>query len=74
MSKNVLFNLFQVIQKDKEYENILIIGGGDLRIAQYVLKTFKNVKHLVNCEIDERVTILSEKYFGFDPIIKEAQE
>lgn len=50
----------------------MIIGGGDLRIAEHVLKNFKKVKHLTNCDIDERVTIVSEKYFGFDPIIKKS--
>ena len=35
----------------------------------YILKYFDNVKHVTNCEIDKRVTELSEEHFGFDKII-----
>lgn len=58
-----------VILKEKTYENALIIGGGDLRIAAYILQEFPNVKKLTNCELDKVVTDTCEKFFPFDKII-----
>ncbi len=43
-------------------ENIVIIGGGDCGTLQQVLQ-HEYVKHVLQVEIDERVTRLSEKYF-----------
>jgi len=59
-----------VIQSDVTYENALIIGGGDLRIAMHVLKKFPNVKKLVNCELDQLVTDTCARFFPFDSIIE----
>lgn len=36
-------------------KNILIIGGGDLLIANYVLKHYPNVQKVTLCEIDKSV-------------------
>ncbi|MEM7053974.1 MAG: polyamine aminopropyltransferase [Pseudomonadota bacterium] len=43
-------------------KNVLIIGGGDCGTLQQVLQ-HKQVKSVVQCEIDEQVTRLSEQYF-----------
>ncbi len=43
-------------------ENVLIIGGGDCGTLQAVLQ-HKDVKHVQQIEIDQRVTELSEVYF-----------
>ena len=42
----------KVVTADKEYEHILIIGGGDLIIARYLLEKFPNVKKITLCDID----------------------
>lgn len=43
-------------------EDVLIIGGGDCGTLKEVLK-HRNVKHLVQVDIDEGVTRASERYF-----------
>jgi len=41
-----------VVLKDKEYENVVIIGGGDLLIASHILETYPGVKKLTMVELD----------------------
>jgi len=52
-----------VVQKDKEYEKILIIGAGDMIIPSYLLRKFK-IKKLVQCEIDKGVTDIVRDHFS----------
>jgi spermidine synthase len=52
-----------VLEKDKTYEHVIIIGGGDLPIAAHVLEKYPNVKKLTVCEIDGRVVEVTKKYF-----------
>ena len=44
-----------VLPKDRDLEQVIIIGGGDLLIATHILKNYPNVKKVTVCEIDERV-------------------
>ena len=44
-------------------ERVMIVGGGDLSIADEVLK-HKNVKEVVLVDIDDRVIALCKKHFG----------
>jgi len=57
-----------VLSKDKTYEHVIIIGGGDLPIAAHVLEKYPNVKKLTVCEIDERVVEVTKKYFEIGEI------
>jgi len=57
-----------VLEKDKEYEHVIIIGGGDLPIAAHVLEKYPGVKKLTVCEIDERVVELTKKFFQIGEI------
>lgn len=43
----------------------MIIGGGDLIIAIYILKNFPNVKKLTLVEIDKRIVEITQQYFDF---------
>jgi len=52
-----------VIKKDTEYNHVLIIGGGDILIANYLLDNFPKIKKITVCDIDERVTANVLKYF-----------
>lgn len=54
-----------VKRKDnKVYDHILIIGGGDMIIANYLLENFSDiVKSITICEIDERVIEVVKQYF-----------
>lgn len=58
-----------VISKDKSYDKVLIIGGGDLIIAAYILTNYPLVKKLVVVEIDERVVEVTKKFFSFADVI-----
>jgi len=53
-----------VIKKDTEYNHVLIIGGGDILIANYLLDNFPKIKKITVCDIDERVTVNVLKYFS----------
>jgi spermidine synthase len=46
-----------------EVERVMIVGGGDLSIADEALK-HKNVKEVVLVDIDDRVIALCKKHFG----------
>ncbi len=52
-----------VVNKEKVYEHVVIIGGGDLPIAAHILEKYENVKKLTVCEIDPRVVEVTKKYF-----------
>lgn len=53
----------EVVKYEKSYDHILIIGGGDMLIANYLLENFPNVKKITVCEIDEKVVENVKKYF-----------
>lgn len=57
-----------VLDKEKTYENVIIVGGGDLPIAAHILENYPNVKKLTVCEIDERVVEVTKKYFSIGEI------
>jgi len=57
-----------VLDKEKTYEHVVIIGGGDLPIAAHVLEKYPNVKKLTVCEIDDRVVEITKKFFQIGEI------
>lgn len=59
-----------VLEKEKSYEHILLIGAGDMIIPDYILKNF-NVKKITLVEIDDRVIENTKKYFKFFEVIQE---
>jgi spermidine synthase len=59
----------RVVQPDKDYDHVVIVGGGDLVIATQILKHYPGVKKLTVCEIDSRVVEVTKKYFSFADII-----
>lgn len=63
-----------VVDKDKKYEEVLIIGGGDMVICTYLLENFPNVKHLTVVEIDQRVCEVVKNYFKLGEIAKKGME
>ena len=58
-----------VVSKEKLDNKVLIVGGGDLIIAAYILNNYKNVSKLYVVDIDERVTEVTKKFFSFAEII-----
>ena len=60
---NYTVDMAQVVKKDKDYEHIVIIGGGDLIIARYLMEFCPKVKKVTVCEIDQRVIECTKKYF-----------
>lgn len=63
-----------VLNKEKDYENVIIIGGGDLIIAAHILEQYPRVKKLTVCEIDDRVIEVTKKFFSFAKIIDVEKE
>lgn len=63
-----------VINANTVYEEILIIGAGDMIIPTYLLENFKNVKHITVVEIDQKVCEVVQKYFAFSGTVKAATE
>ena len=57
-----------VLEKDREYEHVIIIGGGDLPIAAHVLEKYPGVKKLTVCEIDGRVVEVTKKFFSIGEV------
>merc|ERR1712156_455371 len=51
--------------KEKVYNEVLIIGAGDMLIPHYLLTNFPNIKKLTVCEIDDRVVEVVKKYNGY---------
>lgn len=62
------------LDKEKTYEHIIIIGGGDLVIAAHLLEHYPKIKKLTVCEIDNRVIEVTKKYFSFADIIHKELE
>lgn len=52
-----------VVKNDKDYEHVVIIGGGDLIIAAKLLEKYPNVKKVTVCEIDNRVIEVTKRFF-----------
>lgn len=52
-----------VLDKEKTYDHVIIIGGGDLPVAAHVLEKYPNVKKLTVCEIDDRVVEVTKQFF-----------
>jgi len=57
-----------VLEKEKNYDHVVIIGGGDLPIAAHILQHYPNVKKLTVCEIDERVVEVTKRFFSIGEI------
>jgi spermidine synthase len=57
------------LSKEKEYNHIIIIGGGDLVIAAHLLENYPLIRKLTVCEIDDRVIEVTKKYFSFANVI-----
>lgn len=53
-----------VLAKNTEYDNVLLIGAGDMIFPEYMLRTFK-IKKITLVEIDDRVIENTKKYFKF---------
>lgn len=58
-----------IVEQDKNYDHILIIGAGDLYVPSYLLNKFPGVKKITMCEIDEKVPEMVRKYFGIEEIV-----
>jgi len=58
-----------IIKKDRIPNDILIIGGGDLIIASYILENFPEIDSITVCEIDNRVIEVSKQYFPVSSLI-----
>ncbi len=54
-----------VVQKDKTYNHLLVIGAGDMIIPTYLLEHYPGIKKLTVVEIDQRVVEVTKKYFKF---------
>lgn len=59
-----------VVSKNKDYDHVMIIGGGDLIIAAYILKNFPKVKKVTVCDIDERVIEVTKHFFSIGKTIQ----
>ena len=66
MTKNVLL-------LEKNYENVLVVGGGDLALVESLVQKHKNVKNVVLLESDAKVLEVLEKFFDFATTFKEAK-
>jgi len=62
------------LSKEKIYEHIIIIGGGDLVIAAHLLQDYPKIKKVSVCEIDNRVIEVTKKYFSFADVIHKELE
>lgn len=58
-----------IIKKDQHHNKVLIVGGGDLIIATYILKNYPLVKKVVLAELDERVIEVTKLFFSYTDII-----
>jgi len=63
-----------VVDKEKNYEHVIIIGGGDLPVAAHILEKYPNVKKLTVCEIDDRVVEVTKKFFQIGETCSKAIE
>lgn len=64
LEDNYTVDMQKLIVNEKS-ENILIIGGGDLLIATYILKHYPNIKKITKCEIDNRVIETVKEFFTY---------
>ncbi|KAL4451019.1 hypothetical protein ABPG74_021341 [Tetrahymena malaccensis] len=61
--------------ENKIYNHILIIGGGDMLIANYLLERFSDVvKKITICEIDQRVIEVVKTFFFDSNLVNESIE
>lgn len=58
-----------ILDKQTEYENILIIGGGDLKIAHKLYKDYPLIKKITLCEIDPAVRLILITFLNLISII-----
>ena len=58
-----------ILQEGREYQNVLILGAGDLVIPSYIVENLQNVKKITVVEIDEKVCKTVAKYFKFSGIL-----
>ena len=59
-----------VVNKQKNYDHVIILGGGDLVIAAHLLENYPNIKKITVCEIDNRVIEVTKEFFFFADVIK----
>lgn len=52
-----------IVAKDTNIEQLLIIGGGDLKIARHIFNNYPLVKKITVCEIDPAVVEITEEFF-----------
>lgn len=64
----------EILANRKEMDHMLVIGGGDLQIANYILVNCPQVKKITVCEIDERVVANCRKFFSFSERVNKAIE
>jgi spermidine synthase len=58
-----------VVKADKDYDHVVIIGGGDLVIATHLLREYPKIRKVTVCEIDSRVVEVTKRYFSFAEIV-----
>lgn len=63
-----------VISSENYYENVLILGGGDMVIATYLLEKFPLISRVTMVEIDERVCEVVKNFFKIGETIKKETE
>jgi len=63
-----------VLDKEKIYDHVIIIGGGDLPIAAHILQNYPNVQKLTVCEIDAQVVEVTKKYFSIGEVCQKETE
>lgn len=71
LDDNYTFDMIRfVIEPGKVYENILILGAGDLVIPSYLISNYRSsIKHVTVVEIDRFVCEIVKKYFKFSEIL-----
>lgn len=70
LEDNYTKDMISFLDKDKKYENILLLGAGDLIIPTYLLENYKNIQNVIVCEIDRKVVEIVKKNFSFSDIIE----
>ena len=54
--------MFESFKTDASNKKVIIIGGGDLTAAAYILQNYPKLEQLLVIEIDEKVHEYSKKY------------
>jgi len=57
-------NCSAVVKPDTPVDHVVIIGGGDLIIGAWLLKSYPLVKKVTICEIDDRVVQCAREHFA----------